>query len=58
MSSCKYEKNFDVVVAFLTQYVNKRAMTPSVKVTCVGQKDQPSGQRPTLPMALSKERLS
>ena len=33
----KYEKDFDTVVSFLTQYINKRALTPSVKVVSVGQ---------------------
>ena len=28
----KYEKDFGTVVAFLTQYINKKASTPSVKV--------------------------
>ena len=28
----KYEKDFDAVVTFITQYINKRAPTPSVKV--------------------------
>ena len=33
----KYEKDFYKVVAFLTQYIHKRAPTPSVKVTSVAQ---------------------
>ena len=33
----KDEKNFDAVVAFLTQYIDKRAPTASVKVASVGQ---------------------
>ena len=33
----KYKKDFDVVVAFLTQYINKKAPTPSVKVASVNQ---------------------
>ena len=33
----KYEKDFDVVVQFLTQYINKRAPTPSVKVAFLSQ---------------------
>ena len=32
----KYKKDFDAVVAFLTQYIDKRASTPSVKVASVG----------------------
>ena len=31
----KYKKDFDAVVAFLTQYINKKAPTPSVKVATV-----------------------
>ena len=34
----KYEKDFDAVVAFLTQYINKKAPTLSVKVASVGQR--------------------
>ena len=33
----KYQKNFDVVVAFLTQYIDKKAPTSSVKVAPVTQ---------------------
>ena len=33
----KYEKDFDAIVTFPTQYINKRAPTPSVKVNSVGQ---------------------
>ena len=33
----KYKKNVDKVVAFLTQYINTRAPTPSVKVALVAQ---------------------
>ena len=33
----KYEKDFNAVVAFLTQYIDKRASTPSVKVAPVAQ---------------------
>ena len=32
----KYEKGFNAVVSFLTQYNNKRALTLSVKVASVG----------------------
>ena len=31
----KYEKDFDTVVAFLTQYIDKRAPTPCMKVASV-----------------------
>ena len=33
----KYEKDFDAVVTFLTQYIKKRAPTLSVKVAPVNQ---------------------
>ena len=33
----KYEKDFDMVVAFLTQYIDKKEPTPSVKVASVMQ---------------------
>ena len=33
----KYEKDFDAVVTFLSQYIDKIAPTPSVKVASVGQ---------------------
>ena len=33
----KYEKYFDTACAFLTQYINKRAPTPSVKVASADQ---------------------
>ena len=33
----KYKKDFDTVVAFLTQYVDKRSPKPSVKVESVAQ---------------------
>ena len=31
----KYKKDFNAVVAFLTQYINKRSPTPSVKVASI-----------------------
>ena len=33
----RYEKDFDAVVAFLSLYIDKKAPTPSVKVTSVTQ---------------------
>ena len=33
----QYEKDFDAVVTFLSQYINKRALTPSMKVASAGQ---------------------
>ena len=49
----KYQKDFDTVVAFLTQY-DKRASTPSLKVASVSQ-TRPAQQ---LSMALLNKRLS
>ena len=42
----KYKKDIDKVVAFLTQCINKRAPTPSVKVANVGQ-NRPAKQQKT-----------
>ena len=33
----KYEKDFNTIVAFLTQYINKRPLIQNVKVASVGQ---------------------
>ena len=33
----KYEKDFNAVVAFLTQYIDKRVPTPCVKIASVTQ---------------------
>ena len=33
----KYQKDFNAVVAFLTQYIDKTAPTPNVKVASVSQ---------------------
>ena len=33
----RYNKDFDVVVTFLTQYINRKAPTPSVKVASITQ---------------------
>ena len=33
----RYEKDFDAVVTFFTQYIDKKAPTPSVKVASVTQ---------------------
>ena len=37
MHSDKYEKDFNAVAAFLTQYINKQGPTPSVKVASIAQ---------------------
>ena len=33
----KYKKDFDTLVAFLSQYIDKRALTVKLKVASVGQ---------------------
>ena len=33
----KYEKDFNAFVALPTKYIDKRALTPSVKVASIGQ---------------------
>ena len=35
--SDKYEKDFDAIVTFLSQYINKKTQAPSVKVASVAQ---------------------
>ena len=54
----KYEKDFNTIVNFLSQYIDKKAPTPSVKVDSVHRTDLPSSRRPALPMAPFRERLS
>ena len=46
----RYEKDFEAVIAFLTQYIDKKALTPSMKVASVTQTAQVA--------ALSEERIS
>ena len=41
----KYQKDFNAVVAFLTQYIDKRAPTLSVKVASVTQTRTAKGQK-------------
>ena len=41
----KYEKDFDAIVAFLTQYRDKRALTPSMKVASASQNRLSKWQR-------------
>ena len=43
----KYEKDVDAVVAFLTQYIDKRAPKPSVKVASAGQ-NRPANWQKTI----------
>ena len=54
----KYEKDFDTVVDFLTQHINKKAPTPSVKVLSVTQTRSSKRQKTDLAMAHSEERMS
>ena len=42
----KYQKDFGTEVTFFTQYINKRASTPSVKVAFIGQ-NRPAKQQRT-----------
>ena len=41
----RYEKDFDAVVAFLSQYINKKAPKPSMKVASVTQTRPPKRQK-------------
>ena len=55
----KFKTDFDALVPFFTQYIDKKAPTPSVKVASLSLRpDLPSGRRPALPVAHSRERLS
>ena len=54
----KYKKDFNAVVTFLIQHIDKRAPTLSVKVASVTQTSHVQWQIPELVMALSKKRLS
>ena len=46
-----YKKDFDAVVAYLSQYIDKKAPTPCVKAASVEQKRPPRRKRPVLPVA-------
>ena len=50
----KYEKDFDAVVTFLTQYMDKRAPTLSVNIASVGQTRPAKGQKNRATYGLSK----
>ena len=54
----KYMKDYDAVVAFLTQYINKRVPTPSVMVASVYQNRPAKQQKTTATHGTLKERLS
>ena len=41
----KYEKDFGAVITFLTQYMDKRSLTPSVKVASIRQNRPAKWQR-------------
>ena len=43
----KYEKDFNTVVTFLSQYINKSALTPIVKVASIWQ-SRPAKQQKTI----------
>ena len=44
----KYEKNFVALVTFLTQYIDRRGPTLSMKVCPFLRPDLPSGRRHTV----------
>ena len=46
MHQDKYEKDFDTIVTLLSQYIDKSAPTPSMKVASVGQ-SRPAKQQKT-----------
>ena len=54
----KYQKDFDAVVIFHTQYIDKKAPTLSVKATSVTQTKPAKCRRSAQVAALLKERLS
>ena len=41
----KYKRDFDALVTFITQYINKRAPTPSVKIASIGHNRPAKWQR-------------
>ena len=53
----KYEKEFDAVVVFLTQYINKRTPRPSVKVASVGQNRPTKWLRTSTTHGIVKEKI-
>ena len=52
-----YEKDFDAVVAFLTQYIDKKAPTPSMKVAYIGQSRPAKWQMTTTANATFKGKI-
>ena len=54
----KYEKDFDAVVAFLTQNIDKRAPTLSVNIAFVGQSRPAKQQKTSATVTLLKEQMS
>ena len=53
----KYKKNFNAVVTFLTQYINKRAPTPSVKVASAMQTRPSKWQKINTSCGTFKEKI-
>ena len=52
----KYEKDFDVLVAFFTQYIDNRALTLSVKVASDSQKRPAKWQKTSTTQCIFKEK--
>ena len=53
----KYEKDFDTVVAFLTQYINKKRPAPSVQGSSVTQTRPAQWQKTSTIHGTFKEKL-
>ena len=53
-----YKNDFDAVVTFLSQFIDKRALTPSVKVASVCQTRPAKWQKTSATHDTVKERLS
>ena len=53
----EYKKDFDEVVTFLSQYIDKRAPTLSVKVASVGQSRPAKQQKTTTTHGTFKEKI-
>ena len=53
----KYKKDFDAVVAFLTQYIDKKAPTPSVKVASVTQTRHAKWQKTSTSLGTFKGKI-
>ena len=53
----KYKKDFNTIVTFFTQYIDKRVPTPSVKVASVGQTRPAKWQKTSTYHAIFKEKI-